>query len=555
MTGSVRHHADELMDLMLQAHPVIAWSHLGLSGYDDRMDDLSQEADQAYAARMTAARGRLLALDADHLTAADSITRAAGLSLADGELAEVAVGAVGYSVGPMGQGPAAVLAVASRSTPADAEQAEAYLARTVDYARYLDQHLERLRAGAAAGRPLVTRSRGVALGMVDTYLANRSSDALADLIPPAGWDRATEWSDRLRREVDERVRPALARWRDGVASLPVRPDEHCGMVHLPGGAGDYERLVQRHTTLPVSAEQVHAQGSALVERLQAQMAELGAQLGLTGFDAVRMAVRGSSSGVTPAQLQERSLATLARAETVVPAVFPAPAPPACRVEPMSAHLAVAGMPPHYTPPSQDGSRVGTYWFNDQRPSVGAGWDLEATVFHEAVPGHHLQVSRALAASGLPAVQSLGLVTAYIEGWALYAEELAEELGLYSGPEALLGALAARLARASRLVIDTGIHALGWSREQAIAWFGGATALTDAFVESEVDRCIAHPGQVLGYTVGCVEITRLRDDARARLGASFALPGFHGAVLDSGTLPLPALEAAVETWVHREGHGA
>jgi uncharacterized protein (DUF885 family) len=551
MTDTVRALADELQDALLAARPLLTWE-LGLPGADDRLDDLTREQEDALAARLAVLRDRLAALDPADLSGPDRITRDAALGMADREIDDAEIAQVEWSLGPMGHGPATLFAVASRSSPASPEQAEAYLARTHAYVAYLDQHLERLQAGSAAGRLPVARSRDVAVGMVENYLGDRTSDALADLTPPASWDAAEDWSARLQRVVDDEVRPALARWRDVVATLPVRPDDRCGMTYLPGGDEDYARLVELHTTLADPPEAVHALGRELVEQLQQRMVELGAQKGLIGFEAVRAAVRGSSDGVAPEQLRERSLAALSRAEAVVADAVPPPVPPPCRVEPMSTYLGAAGVPPHYTPPSQDGSREGTYWYNGQRPTLGAGWDLEAAVFHEAVPGHHLQVSRALAASDLPSVQSLTFVTAYVEGWALYAEELAEEQGLYSGVEGLLGALSARLARAARLVVDTGIHSRGWSRAEALEWFASSTTLLDGFVESEVDRYIAHPGQALGYMTGCLEILRLRDDARRRLGAAFTLPGFHGAVLDSGVLPLPALASAVEEWVAREG---
>lgn len=240
-----------------------------------------------------------------------------------------------------------------------------------------------------------------------------------------------------------------------------------------------------------------------------------------------------------------------RAEAAVVGAFPDPLPPPCEVSAMSEHLGRAGVPPHYTPPDDASGKVGTYWFNTQQPGAGSGWDLEATAFHEAVPGHHLQLSRTRVLHDVPALQMYGVVTAHAEGWGLYAEVLAGELGLYSSDEARLGSLAVQLFRAARLVVDTGIHALGWSRSRAVEEFAGVVALPEAFVESEVNRYIAWPGQALAYLVGQREILRLRADAQARLGERFDLSGFHGAVLDSGMLPLPAVGAAVDAWVEAQ----
>jgi uncharacterized protein (DUF885 family) len=209
------------------------------------------------------------------------------------------------------------------------------------------------------------------------------------------------------------------------------------------------------------------------------------------------------------------------------------------------------MAPHYTPPRLDGARAGTYWFNTERPTAGVGWDLEGVAFHEAVPGHHLQLSRMQLLSDLPAMQRQRSLTVFAEGWGLYAEQLAEEMELYSDVRALLGALTTSLMRAARLVVDTGLHAFGWSRDQAVEFFVAHVPLARDFVEAEVDRYIVMPGQALAYLTGKLEILRLRGEARERLGDAFALPAFHAAVLDSGSLPMPVLAAHLDRWARSQ----
>jgi uncharacterized protein (DUF885 family) len=251
-----------------------------------------------------------------------------------------------------------------------------------------------------------------------------------------------------------------------------------------------------------------------------------------------------------AQAIETASAAIRRAETRAKEVFPEPLPPACAVTPMPQVVASSGMAPHYTPPRLDGSRPGTFWFNTERPTAGTGWDLEVVAFHEAVPGHHLQLSRIQLLTDLPALQRQRSVTVFSEGWGLYAEQLAEEIGLYSGTEGALGALAASLMRAARLVIDTGLHALGWSRQKAVDFYVAHVPMPVAFLANEVDRYIILPGQALAYLTGKLEILRLRDEARRALGSGFALPDFHGAVLDSGSLPMPVLEEKIRYWMAR-----
>jgi uncharacterized protein (DUF885 family) len=228
-------------------------------------------------------------------------------------------------------------------------------------------------------------------------------------------------------------------------------------------------------------------------------------------------------------------------------MMPQPLPDPCAVEPMPPTVADSGMAPHYTRPRLDGSRPGTYWFNTRRPTAGTGWDLESVAFHETVPGHHSQLARLQRLADLPLVQQISL-TVHAEGWGLYAERLAGEFDLYSDPRAQLGAISTELFRAARLVVDTGMHVLGWSRDRAIRYMTDHVPLPQSFVVNEIDRYLAWPGQALAYMTGQRELLRLREEARARLGASFALPAFNATVLDSGFLPLPVLADVVHNWI-------
>ena len=240
-------------------------------------------------------------------------------------------------------------------------------------------------------------------------------------------------------------------------------------------------------------------------------------------------------------------AAIRRAEARAGEFFPAPLPPPCQVSPMPLVIASSGMAPHYTPPKLDGSRPGTFWFNMERPTAGAGWELEGVAFHEGVPGHHLQLSRVQMLDDLPAMQRQRSLTVFAEGWALYAEHLAEETGLYAGTESLLGEVSTSLMRATRLVVDTGLHALGWSRRQALEFMVAHVPLPEPFLANEIDRYIGLPAQALSYLIGKRELVRMRGEASRRLGPRFALPDFHAVVLDSGTLPMPVLEEKVRRW--------
>ena len=275
---------------------------------------------------------------------------------------------------------------------------------------------------------------------------------------------------------------------------------------------------------------------------------LGAGLGLSGLDQVRAALRDSAGQLPAGEAVRQAVAAVRRAEAQAPEFFPAPLPPPCAVTPMPDVVAVSGTAPHYTPPRQDGGRPGTFWFNTERPTAGTGWDIDVVAFHEAVPGHHLQLSRLQLLTSLPDLQRQRSLPVFSEGWGLYAEQLAEETGLYADERGLLGSISTSLLRAARLVVDTGIHAFGWSRERALGYMTEHVPMPPEFLAAEIDRYVVMPGQALAYLTGKLEILRIRDDARQRLGPAFSLPEFHGAILDHGSLPMPTLARSIASWL-------
>ena len=369
--------------------------------------------------------------------------------------------------------------------------------------------------------------------------------------PPQGWDRAAAWEEERRTVAAEVVKPALARWVATIRELlpRARPSAQAGLVHLPGGEEDYARAVRIYTTLPLHPEELHQTGLDQIAALEARAVELGAGLGLSGLDEVFAAVRDSAGKIPP---EEAIRAGGGRGEagrgTGGGGSSPNPLPPPCDVTPMPEVVAVSGAAPHYTPPRLDGGRPGTFWFNTERPTAGTGWDLEVVAFHEAVPGHHLQLSRLQLLTGLPALQRQRSLTVFSEGWGLYAEQLAEEAGLYADDRALLGSVSSSLMRAARLVVDTGIHAFGWSRERALDYIVEHVPMPPEFLADEIDRYVVMPGQALAYLTGKLEILRIREEARSRLGPEFSLPAFHAAVLDHGSLPMPALHRSIAGWL-------
>jgi uncharacterized protein (DUF885 family) len=549
---SPRELADRFHSDWLEVHPFDA-SNYDIPGYDDRVPDASEAGEAAWRDRVGELLGEANAVDASKMSEADRTTLSCLVIEAEQEIAMVDSKAVEHTVTPMPfSGPASLLAVAARSVIADAEAAGDYLERLQKSGRWIDQVSERLRTGAEKGRlpvaPLVEKS----IVWAESALSADVPAALTASTPPENWDGASEWQqerDRIARDV---VKPAIGRWVDLLREvLPrARSASNPGLTYLPEGDAEYARAIWSHTTLPLTAEQLHQTGLDQIAELEARVIELGREIGLSRLAEVHEALRVSSIKQSAAEAIEAATAAVRRAEARAKEVFPEPLPPACAVTPMPRVVASSGVAPHYTPPRLDGSRPGTFWFNTECPTAGTGWDLEVVAFHEAVPGHHLQLSRIQLLTDLPALQRQRSVTVFSEGWGLYAEQLAEEIGLYSGTEGTLGALSASLMRAARLVIDTGLHAFGWSRQKAVDFYVAHVPMPVDFLANEVDRYIIWPGQALAYLTGKLEILRLRDEAHRALGARFTLPDFHGAVLDSGSLPMPVLEEKIRSWTAR-----
>jgi len=250
------------------------------------------------------------------------------------------------------------------------------------------------------------------------------------------------------------------------------------------------------------------------------------------------------------EVEASARATLARAAAAEPRFLGHLPKRPCIVKRIDAFEEKDSPAAYYRPASIDGSRPGAYYINTYAPETRPRHEVEALAFHESIPGHHIQIALAQELTGLPEFRKHLGVTAFVEGWGLYAEGLADELGLYSGPLERLGRLSFSAWRAIRLVVDTGVHALGWSRARAIAFMEDNAALSRDNVVNEVDRYIAWPGQALAYKLGELEIRRLRADAQKRLGAAFDLRAFHDALLGAGAVSLPVLRAQIEAWVSR-----
>jgi uncharacterized protein (DUF885 family) len=550
--ASIAGLATELAKAQLQHDPFGA-SYMGIGGYDDAVPDLSPQARQAWRDSLVDFVIRCDSLDPQAGDADSRVLLAATRDSTARWLAVEDSRVVDFSVTTMPlDGPSKMLFAMARASVSGPASATAYLTRCRGAAAYLDQSAQRLREAAGSGLLPVAPLVADVITQLRGHLAHTGRDPLLAHQPPSGWDGAAAWREELGRVVRDGIRPALVRYLDLLAELlpRSRPPERAGLLYVPGGTAAYACCVRNGTTLAVDADQIHRVGLAALAEAEERIAELGARvLGVRSAGEVMARMREDDSLASAGEeAMARAATAIARAEEQLADLFHPPLPPACSVEPMPRHMADSGAPPMYSPPARDGSRAGAYLFNQVQPGPAGGWALEAAAFHEGVPGHHAQYARMQLAPDLPLLLTAFGVVPHGEGWGLYAESLADETGLYSDGMQRLGMLACVAWRAVRLVVDTGLHARGWSRARALRFALAHTPMPEPFMSAEIDRYIAVPGQALGYLVGQREIVRLREDARARLGAAYDIRDFHSAVLDHGSLPLPVLSQVVEEWV-------
>ena len=426
------------------------------------------------------------------------------------------------------------------------EVAEAMVDKYRGLARFYRELAERQRDGLSGGRASAAFAVTDTVEQLDAILASPvEEDALLrTTAAPEGLD-VDRWRAALQAVVEAEVRPAMATYRDVLhdeVAPQARPDDRVGLCHVPDGDVAYAATLRYFTTTTRSAREIHDLGLSVVARLEDEYRELGPEVVgsddlATIFDAMRTDpalhfTRGE-------ELVEASEVAMRRAWEAMPEWFEVLPQAPCAVQ-----ATTTGAKAFYFPPASDGSRGGTFFVNVADPESWGTFELESMAFHEGIPGHHLQLAISSELTGVPEFRKHLHNSAYAEGWGLYTERLADEMGLYSGPVDRIGMLAADSMRACRLVVDTGMHALGWSRQQAVQYMVDNSPLRASMCQPEVDRYAVTPGQACSYMVGRVEIQRMRAEAEQRQGDRFDVKQFHSAVLDSGSLPLRVLDRVV-----------
>jgi len=549
---------DEFWQGYLEANPTRATS-LGDKRYDDRLDDITPRGIAREKKRLQGDLHRALAIDERTLSEQDRLTRAALITEVEDGLAWISCGLYEWTVDPLGGPQAEVMDLEEYTnidTPLDASH---YVKRVTAMGPYLDDHIANLRAGKVAGKVAVRAAVQKTLDQLMRINATPMESLgvwKPATAPHPTWSPAERerFAKHLGQAIESSLLPAIERYRAFLDReiLPVsRPPEHAGLSDLPHGLECYKRMIHVHTSLDMSPEEIHKLGLEEVAKFRHDLAVLGQKVfGTSDVAEIQRRLRTDPEMhfKTSAEVEAKAREALARAQGAVPQWFGIQPKAHCEVKVIGMHEAPYTTIAYYREPSADGKRSGAYMINTYLPETRPRYEAEALAFHESVPGHHLQISIAQELTGIPEFRKHQGVTAYVEGWALYTEHLADEMGLSTSDVDRLGMLSFDAWRACRLVVDTGIHSMGWPREKAIDYMKENSVLAENNIENEVDRYIAWPGQALAYKLGQREILSLRDEAKRRLGSRFDIKTFHDAVLANGAVSLPMLRQVVEAYI-------
>ena len=458
-----------------------------------------------------------------------------------------------WNVSPAWTGWQSALASTFLQQPVGSEEARAdALARARDAARFIDTEVANLREGLGLGYTAPRGNVEAVHAQVDRLL--EAAPEASPFYEPATRDDDAAFGAALLEVVEGEIDPAIRRYRDFLAGEYLEAArQEPGVDANPDGAACYRAAIRYYTSLPLAPREIHDQGLEELERIHAEMRAIG-EGGFETSDvrallaAVRSARRYTFS--SSEEVIDYARAAIDRAREAVPEWFGTLPSSTVIIRPYPDFMKRSGGG-FYNPGTADGSRPGVYELGTWQPETIPKAGMEAVTFHETYPGHHLQVMTGLERAGMHPILRYLYFSGTGEGWALYSERLAEEMGLYSSDLDRLGLLSNEAWRAARLVVDTGMHALGWSRQQGFDFLLESTALSETDANYEIDRYLAVPGQALSYMTGSLEIQRLRRLAEERLGERFDVREFHHRVIEDGTVTLGMLRRKIERWVEED----
>ena len=545
--------AEEYVNAYYAQFPEEAFENGYPSAPQDRFSDRSASALAAWRKREDAWLARLEAIDRRTLDRApaavpydyvlERLRATVGLRVCELEL---------WSVSPTTYGVQNLVADALANQPVgSAQERAAALARARDAARVFDTEIVNLKAGLGLGVTAARSSVDKVVEQLDEILASPLADAPYN--SPAARDSSGELAPKLKTAIEAEILPAVKRYRDFLAGdYRAKARETAGVSANPSGAACYAAELRYWTSLPLTAEQVHANGVAQIAKIDAEMKEIAKRSFATDDLPALLAKLRSDPAYgfeSEKQILDFIHAAIARAEAAVPGWFGFVPKAEVVVRPYPAFQKTTGGGSYS---SGAPGQPGVYQIGTHEPAKLPRAGLEATTFHETWPGHHLQGAVALQRAGLHPALRYFFSSGMGEGWALYTERLADEMKLYSSDVDRLGMLSNEALRAARLVVDSGIHALSWDRQKAIDYLLAHTALAPGGAAAQIDRYIATPGQATAYMTGNLEIRRLREKAEKELGAKFDLKKFHDRVLEDGAVMLPMLSAKIEAWIAAGG---
>ena len=558
-TRDFRALLDEHYRWLLRNSPTYATA-LGVRDFDNEIQDLSPAARERRVAEARAFLARVDAIPADQLSQSDRVTRAIlRRTLAEsveewrfGQRDMLFTTYYGWH-----QGFAGLARDVPLRTRADFES---YLTRIALYPRLNDQALA-ITANAVRGGHVLPCSvlgnyhRTIEGVIAEDPTTSRFYEPFAGArpaaIPEAEW---TALQARARRIITETVNPAYRRHLDYFrGEYQPRCARSDSISAQPGGADYYAFRVRQETTTDLTPQQIHDIGLREIARIRTEMDRVAREAGHPDRAAFIRALRTDRRyyATEPEQLMRETARVLKTIDGQLPAFFGTLPRLPYGIREIPAEIAEGTTTAYYSPGAPESGIAGTYYVNtsklDQRPL----WEVPALSLHEAVPGHHLQIALQQELDIAPFRRHFVSYTAFTEGWGLYSESLGGAMGLYDTPERRMGELSYQAWRASRLVVDTGIHAFGWDKARAIAFMRENTALSEANIEAEVNRYISWPGQALGYMIGRLKILELRARAEAALGERFDVRRFHDAVLRNGSVPLDVLESEIDLWIAAE----
>ncbi len=548
----VKDLADTYLAAYFERHPDEATLDGVADGPHDRLPDDSPLALADWRAREDAWLAELSAIDPASLVGRpEAVAYAVMRNALEGAIATRVCRSELWNVGHTGNGAIAIVASLSALQPVGTELARRQtLARWRAIPAYLASEEENQRTGLRLGFSAPRGNVRITLTQLDSLLGTPLERS--PLLDPARRDSTPAFRVELERLLTTDVLPAARRYRDFLERdyLP-RARSAIGISANPEGAACYRASIRATTGLDLSPDAVHRLGIATVAALEAEMRVIARRSFRTRDVGALLGRLRTASAFTfrsrPAMLDAARRAVL-RAKAAMPAWFGRLPRADIVVEPYPAFRERESVG-EWNPPAEDGSRPGIYFLSTYDPVHKARADLEALTFHETIPGHHLQGSIALERGrAIPAIARYFWSPGFGEGWAEYAEQLADEMGLYSSDTARLGALADITLSAALLVVDTGINAFGWSRERAIAYIRDHTRVPRLRAEVPVDRYPIWPAQGLSYALGRLELRRLRSAAEHAFGSRFDIKAFHDRVLADGAVPLPVLRASIERWI-------